>query len=253
MKEIIENLFKDFIYSYKKSSNSKTQWEDPIIEYAKADDPGFIQLKKIVNENHKLPNQLLHHAKTVISYFIPFNQEIVSSNSKGKTASKEWAIAYIETNNLITELNKFLAKELKKENFDSVKIPVTHNFDENELISYWSHKHAAYIAGLGKFGLHKMIITEKGCCGRLGSLITSAKIEAIKSIDKEYCLYFHDGSCKKCVDKCVYNILNVDSFDRHKCYKVCLANGRRFSHLGLSDVCGKCACGVPCSIKNPVK
>ncbi|MFX1594406.1 MAG: epoxyqueuosine reductase [Promethearchaeota archaeon] len=253
MREIIENLFKDFIFKYKKTSNSKTQWEDPIIGFAKADDPGFLKLKKIVDKNHKLPNELLNHAKTVITYFIPFNQEIVSSNSNGKIASKEWAIAYIETNNLITELNKSLTKELKKEHFNSVSIPATHNFDENKLVSLWSHKHVAYIAGLGKFGLHKMIITEKGCCGRLGSLITSAKIEISERVDKEYCLYFHNESCKKCVDKCVYNILKVDSFDRYKCYEVCLSNSRIYSHLGLSDICGKCACGVPCSTKNPVE
>ena len=253
MKEIIENLFKDIIYNYRKSSNSQTKWEEPIIGFAKADDPSFMQLKRIINENHRLPNELLSDAKTVISYFIPFNLEVVSSNSNGKIASKEWAIAYIETNNLITELNESLAKILKKENYNSTNIPATHNFDKTKLISYWSHKHAAYIAGLGKFGLHKMIITEKGCCGRLGSLITSAKIDVIRKEDKEYCLYFHNKSCKKCVDKCVYNILNIDSFDRHKCYKVCLTNSRIYSHLGLSDVCGKCACGVPCSLKNPVE
>jgi len=32
-----------------------------------------------------------------------------------------------------------------------------------------------------------------------------------------------------------------------------LENGRIYSHLGLSDMCGKCTCGVPCSLKNPVE
>ncbi|MFW9969236.1 MAG: epoxyqueuosine reductase [Candidatus Odinarchaeota archaeon] len=252
MKEIIVNLVNEFIYTYKECTNSQTKWGDPIIGFAEANDPGFIQLKNIVNENHKLPNEILSNAKTVISYFIPFNQEVVSSNTNGKIASKEWAVAYIETNNLITGLNKTLAECLKKEKFNSTKIPATHNFDKTKLISYWSHKHVAYIAGLGRFGLHKMIITKKGCCGRLGSLITSAKVEATKRQDIEYCLFFHDKSCKKCIDKCVYGILNLDSFDRHKCHNVCLENNQIYSHLGLSDVCGKCACGVPCSLKNPV-
>ena len=56
----------------------------------------------------------------------------------------------------------------------------THNFDEAKLVSYWSQKHVAYMAGLGKFGLHHMIITEKGCCGRLGSIVTNAKISRPK-------------------------------------------------------------------------
>ena len=253
MQEYMENLIKNFIDISKNSSNFKTNWSEPIIGFADGKNPLFLQLKRIVNENHKLPTELLNQAKTVISYFIPFDQKVVSSNSDGKNASKEWAIAYIETNKLITDLNTFLAEKLKKENFASIQIPPTHNFDKDSLISYWSHKHIAYIAGLGNFGLHKMIITEKGCCGRLGSIITSASIEPTITKQKEYCLYFHNKSCKKCIDNCFYNILTLDSFNRHKCYDVCLENGRIYSHLGLSDMCGKCACGVPCSLKNPVE
>lgn len=252
MQKKIENLIMNFVENYNKTSDFETNWNEPIVGFANTNDPLFWQLRKTVNENHKLPNELLNHAQTVISYFIPFNQKVVLSNTKGKNSSIEWVFAYIETNKLIIGLNDFLAKELKKDNFNSVKIPPTHNFDKNLLVSFWSHKHITYIAGLGKFGLHKMIITEKGCCGRLGSLIISAKIKATRRIEKEYCLYFHDKSCKKCVEKCFYNVLNVDSFDRHKCYDICLENGRIYSHLGLSDMCGKCACGVPCSLKNPV-
>lgn len=38
----------------------------------------------------------------------------------------------------------------------------TGNFSREELVSCWSHKHAAYIAGLGIFGRHHMLITESG-------------------------------------------------------------------------------------------
>lgn len=53
------------------------------------------------------------------------------------------------------------------------------------------------------------------------------------------------------VDKCVNNALKIDSFDRHKCYEMCLINDKFHSDLGLVDVCGKCLVGVPCSTKNP--
>ena len=98
-----------------------------------------------------------------------------------------------------------------------------------------------------------MLITEKGCCGRLGSLITSLEIEATSRNKDEYCLYFLNESCKQCIDKCVFDALSSDAFDRKKCYSICLENGKLFSKLGLADVCGKCACGIPCSVKNPVK
>lgn len=251
MAEDVENIIKEFISNYKAKNNVETLWREAEIGFANAKDPIFLQLKQVVGRDHKLPKELLKNANTVIAYFIPFKEKIVLSNSTGTEASREWAIAYIETNKLIIELSRFLAKELKKENYRSFEIPPTHNFDKQKLKSYWSHKHIAYIAGLGKFGLHKMLITKKGCCGRLGSLITSAKIEPTPRSEGEYCLYYHNKSCNACVEKCVFDILNVDSFDRHKCYTVCLENGRIYSKLGLSDMCGKCACGVPCSLKNP--
>lgn len=248
----IETQIKNAIKYSKENSNFKTQWREPIVGFANANDSLFLQLKKIININHKLPNELLINAKTVVSYFIPFTQETISTNEKGKFASIEWAIAYLETNQLINEINATLSDYLRKKGFDSLNMPPTHNFNKKLLISDWSHKHIAYIAGLGKFGLHRMLITEKGCCGRLGSLITSAKIKPTRRDEKEFCLYFYDKTCKLCIDKCIFKVLKLESLDKRKCYNICLKNSKKYSSLGLSDVCGKCACGIPCSFKNPV-
>ncbi|MFX1570274.1 MAG: epoxyqueuosine reductase [Promethearchaeota archaeon] len=253
MQDKVKKLINKFIITYKNSIHAREFWTEPLIAFADANDPLFLKLKQTIIMGHKLPIEVLDNAATVISYFIPFTNEVVSSNNNKGSASKDWAISYIETNKLINKLNEFLANKLIEDSFDAVIIPPTHNFDKNLLVSHWSHKHVAYIAGLGKFGLHKMIITEKGCCGRLGSLVTSAKIEITKRLEKEYCLYFHNKSCMKCLEKCVFDSLKINTFDRHKCYKVCLKNSQLYTNLGLADVCGKCACGVPCSLKNPVK
>ncbi|MFX1529794.1 MAG: epoxyqueuosine reductase [Promethearchaeota archaeon] len=253
MQEEIKDLINGFIEDFKVVNNIETKWGESIIAFANAKDPIFLQLKQVVDEDHKLPHELLKNANSIISFFIPFNEDVVFSNSNGMNASKKWAIAYIETNQLIVNLTKFLGKSLKEKNYDYFEIPPTNDFDKNKLMCYWSHKHIGYIAGLGKFGLHNLLITEKGCCGRLGSLITSAKIEATERNEDENCLYFQDGSCTQCVDKCAFDALYLDSFDRHRCYEICLKNGRRYSELGSSDMCGKCACGVPCSLKNPCK
>ena len=98
-----------------------------------------------------------------------------------------------------------------------------------------------------------MLITDKGCCGRIGSFITDLKIEPTKRKNKENCLYRHMNTCKKCVDRCVNDALKIDSFDRHKCYEMCLYNDKFHSDEGLADVCGKCLVNVPCSMTNPVK
>ena len=253
MRSKIRDLVKVFVENYRMENGTLTDWDEPLIAFADADDPLFSKLKIEVSDTHILPKDLMEDAETVITYFIPFRKEVVLSNVDGKSSSEEWAVAYIETNRLIVDLNKYLYKELEKLNFKSITLPPTHNFDEKRLISDWSHKHVAYIAGLGKFGLHRMLITEKGCCGRLGSLITDAEIEPTERPAKEFCLYKYDGTCKKCVENCIFEALKVDSFDRYKCYEVCLSNAELYSKLGLASVCGKCACVVPCSFENPVK
>jgi len=249
----IPDRIKEFVRTYKIRNKTKTDWEEPLIAFANAHDFLFLKLKTVISEKHSLPTELLKDAETVFSYFVPFKKEIALSNIKGENCSKEWAIAYIETNKLIVDLNEFLSKELEKQNFKSVILPPTHNFDETKLISDWSHKHIAFIAGLGKFGLHQMLITERGCCGRLGSLVTSAKIEPTKRPQKEFCLYKYDKTCKKCVENCIFDALKIDAFDRFRCYRVCLSNAELFSELGLADVCGKCVSVGPCSFNDPVK
>ena len=253
MKEKVQNFIKNFVPKYKVENKTLSNWEEPLVGFAKANDPLFLELRSAISETHKLPIDLLEDAETVISYFIPFQKEIAQSNAGGENCSEKWATAYIETNKLIAALNNCLSQELEKANFKSVILPPTHNFDTERLISDWSHKHIAFIAGLGNFGLHQMLITEKGCCGRLGSLITNAKIEPTRRPDKEFCLYKYNQSCQKCVENCVFEALKVDSFDRHKCYEICLSNAKSYSKSGLADVCGKCVCVVPCSFDNPVK
>ena len=121
-------------------------------------------------------------------------------------------------------------------------------------MSDWSHKHVAYVAGLGTFGLHHMLITAQGCGGRLGTLVTDATIKATPRPAHEACLYKHNGTCGACVERCVAGALTETgaNFDRHACYSVCLQNAERHADLGLADVCGRCAVGVPCTSTDPV-
>jgi epoxyqueuosine reductase QueG len=46
----------------------------------------------------------------------------------------------------------------------------------DRLIPFWSHKHLAYLPGMGRFGTHNLLITPAVCVGRLGSLVTDADI-----------------------------------------------------------------------------
>lgn len=94
---------------------------------------------------------------------------------------------------------------------------------------------------------------EVGCCGRLGSFVTSAAVEPDARPAGEACLYRYERSCAQCVRRCVNDALFTDRFDRHRCYQMCLRNEERFRPLGQADVCGKCMVGVPCAHTDPVR
>lgn len=252
MKHVITQEIIRFLGDYQELKSVRTRWGEPLAGFADAEDSLFLQLKDAVSPTHAMPGDLLENARTVIAYFLPFDKEIPKKNRHHFHAAKEWAVAYVETNQLIIDINRHLSQVLKEKGFSAAILPPTHNFDKKKLMSDWSHKHAAYIAGLGKFGVHHMLITEKGCCGRLGTLITDAEIPATERNSSEYCLYKHNKTCAVCVKKCVGNALTLEQFDRHKCYQFLLENAKIYENEGIADVCGKCASIVPCSFHNPV-
>ena len=79
-----------------------TQYRDPLIAFASTENPQFGILQKTVHPTHKLPQDLLPSTRSVISFFLPFEERIVLANSREKgTVAKEWVETYLETNALI--------------------------------------------------------------------------------------------------------------------------------------------------------
>lgn len=234
-------------------AGTTTEYREPLVGFAVADDPRFPDLRRIAEPTHLLPQDLLPGARSVVSFFLPFAQWVVKANAQQKEkVAQEWVKAYIETNALISHITAYLIDHLAERGIRAAAEPPTHNFDPVTLISRWSHKSVAVIAGLGSFGLQHMVITDSGCAGRFGSLVIDADLPISSVKNKERCLYFHNGSCKACVLRCPVNVLNEDgSIDKHRCYQHLLRTAKTYQHLGVADVCGKCAIG-PCSFKSAV-
>ena len=252
MKDFISQQIEEVMAGHPSSVSGKVLWKSPLIGYASAADPLFEHLKQTAHQGHLLPTDLLEGARTVIAYFLPFAESIVTSNASGEFPSTQWAYAYGQTNELITLINKGLESLLHIKGYRACTIAATHNFDPISLMSAWSHRHVAYIAGLGTFGLNRMLITDKGCAGRFGSIVTELELAPDERIRGEHCLYLHNGPCSACLDKCPCSALQKDNFNRQQCYGRLLENEARLHLEGHADVCGKCCCGLPCSVKNPV-
>jgi epoxyqueuosine reductase len=124
--------------------------------------------------------------------------------------------------------------------------------------SNWSERHVAFISGLGTFGLSGGLITELGQTVRLGSLIVQATIPPTPrpySDPFAYCLYYQDGSCVACLDRCPSGSIDIDHRDKGACshhLRPVIADyvKREYGFEGAG--CGLCQTNVPCESGIPV-
>jgi epoxyqueuosine reductase len=231
-------------------------WGSPLLVSAALDDR-FRLLPTIAASDHLLPWELLPSAKAVVAFFIPFLVHLTRENAHGEVPCRNWGIAYVETNELISALCLGLQEHLGGAGYRSVFAPPTHNFDPASLTSRWSHKHLAYLAGLGRFGHNAQLITPKGCAGRLGSLVTEADLGDSPIVGNgEACLHRFGEDCLECVERCPVGALSKAGLDRRRCWARLRWNREESGAMdGLPEnthVCGKCTVMLPCSHVDPV-
>ncbi len=101
--------------------------------------------------------------------------------------------------------------------------------------SSWSERHAAHAAGLGTFGLCDGLITARGKAMRAGSVVAKISIEPTPrpyADHRAYCLFFADGTCGKCIDRCPARAITEAGHDKEKCRQH-LARSREYVERDL--------------------
>jgi len=237
-------------------------FDAPLLGCAAADDELFRQYKedpKIYGSVLRLPEEWMPGARSVISFFLPYTAEIrTSSLHYGKDPSETWLHARIEGQAFLLKICHKLADMLHEAGYDAVipadhpdyrveRVPQRAALGEPPYVSNWSERHVAYVAGLGTFSLSKNIITEKGVCGRFGSIITDAPFAATErtySDPFEYCTF-----CGLCNCNCPADAISVDTGkDLIACSDFLDTTRKAYApRYG----CGKCQMGVPCETGIP--
>jgi epoxyqueuosine reductase len=247
---MITRLIRETIEDAVVNFQGQTLYRSPLVGFAAADNPGFKKLRGVAGEGHLLPQDLLPGGRSVVAFFLPFSKELVRLHRQHPFVSREWAVAYIETNQLISFICERLGEELRKVGVESAWQQPTHNFDKVSLSALWSHKHVAYLCGLGTFGLHSMLITKSGCAGRIGSLVVTAELPENPLPEEEYCLNRRGRECDYCIKVCPSGAMDQAGVNKQECYRYLLEVNDYYRELGLCDVCGKCATG-PCALVAP--
>lgn len=248
MKENIRRFIINFVGEYSKANNEVDVWRTPIVKFGNATSIDFEKLREVVHPEHFMPDEVLEGAKIVIAYFIPYSEKIACSNMNGELNSKEWAMTYEKTKKLVVKLENELVKLVREKGYQAQIIDEAKALDKKLLKSRWSQRHIAKNCGLGTFGINNMLITDKGCCGRIGSIVTNLDVFPDSPIGVEYCLKKRNGTCGKCIERCPAKALvNVENRVL-LCKQQCDKNRQVYNNI---NTCGKCVVGVPCSLIKP--
>jgi epoxyqueuosine reductase QueG len=123
--------------------------------------------------------------------------------------------------------------------------------------SSWSERHAAYVAGLGTFGLCNGLITPAGKAMRCGSVIARISIPPTKRPYNDphaYCLFFTKGICGKCIKRCPAGAITEGGHNKEKCieYVFSVTSPYVSAQFGFDSFgCGLCQTKVPCESSIP--
>jgi epoxyqueuosine reductase len=228
-----------------------TTYRTPLVGFAQTRDPLFERLKTLIDPSHLLPSDLLPTAKSVVSFFLPFSEDLVRKNQQGPAVTRDWALAKMETDQSIHAVIQGMKERLAPMGIACSGDPALEPYDATRFMHPWSQRHMAYICGLGNFGLNHLIITRLGCAGRLGSFCLDVETRPDPACTAQVCLYKIDGSCGVCVQKCPAGALGYGTLDKSAC-SAWINDGTEKLFKGDRSFrsCGKCI-ALPCAWKRP--
>jgi len=201
---------------------------------------------------------------SVITYILPMAEKTKKENLEysNKWPSQRWAYTRLFGELCNKLLMGHLLNELKKEGINGVAPE-----HEKYLFTYlpmhykgvhastWSHRHMAFAAGLGSFGICDGFLNEKGKAMRCGSIVVDYKLPSDAN-KRPTDPYYYCTKCGKCVERCPVNAIRPDDptygivHDKMLCAKHAITAGIRNK---IMFCCGLCQVGVPCESGFPDK
>jgi epoxyqueuosine reductase QueG len=274
---LLENTIKSFCSSPDENSigrdTDERLWDEPIVGYARGDDPLFNKLKKDIGPFYWTPLEIFtktfpevnisSEKLTVISWILPQTRATKADHRKEiEHPSKRWAVSRFFGESLNNRLRQHMVETLRDLGFKAVAPLLSAHWARKTSKRYgfasnWSERHTAYVAGLGTFGLCDGLITPLGKAVRFGSVVAHISVQPSNrpyTDHHEYCLYFANGTCKECIERCPADAISEKGHDKARCYKYLRQVTAEYTktHYGIkTSSCGLCQTLVPCESQIP--
>jgi epoxyqueuosine reductase len=279
--EWIADIAKKFIdespeNTLKNEANEKA-WDEPLVGFSKGSDPLYQFYNERIGERYLSPVEIFNHAfpgaeaepeqLMVISWILPQTKATKTEHGKGQVVTERWARSTIYGEEVSLKLGRHLISTLGEAGYKAVApaTPPLWNYIQPSqasripTASNWSERHAAYAAGLGTFGLCDGLITPAGKAMRCGSVIAPIHIHPSPrpyADHHAYCLFYAEGTCGKCIERCPAGAISKEGHDKAKCGQYLYQVERQYikDHYDLEGyACGLCQTCVPCESGIPVK
>lgn len=277
-KDWIENIIRDFINTSPlntiQNAAAETAWELALVGFSSGADQIWQQYKEYVGAFHWTPWEIFNQHRpeenvsaeqlTVISWILPQRKIVRKANRRQRRyPSEEWARIRLYGEEFNMAMRRHVVASLEKAGHPAIAPMHAPNWTivKSSRFSYassWSERHAAYASGLGTFGLCDGLITAKGKAMRAGSVVAKISTKPTPrpyANHRAYCLFFAEGSCGKCIDRCPARAITEAGHDKEKCRNH-LARCREYVNKTFEFEgygCGLCQVGVPCEERIPVK
>ena len=266
----IEKVIKDFIAGPENSMQKwggEPAWAEPLVGYSSGADPLYTFYKQDIGGFYLSPLELISHTHpgkefkadelTVVSWILPQTGATKRDHRKETHfPSERWARSRIFGEEVNVRLREHVVEKLTEEAIEAVApmlSPLWKGATSEKYLyaSTWSERHAAYAAGLGTFGLSDGLITPRGKAMRTGSVVANIKIDPTPrpyTDHHAYCLFYADGSCRKCIERCPIGAITEEGHDKETCrLYVNMTREYVHRHYGLEGYgCGFCQTDVPC-------
>lgn len=208
--------------------------EIPLVGVAAADRWAIAPFKPWV-PGEFWPQAIYPEARSVVVIGLPVTLPAL------ETSPSVWYRELYRTVNILLDQYTYrISNFLNNRGFPSVFVPRDGYADVEALlknpVAFFSHRHAAYLAGLGSFGVNNVLLTRKfGPRVRFGSVFTAAQLPADPVIADDLCT-----RCMRCVRLCPARALDDRDYPAGIADKsACTAYSAGLAKRGVSP-CGVC-------------
>lgn len=250
-------------------------WGEALVGFSMGDDSLYYKIKEDIGDFYWTPIEIFLRTYpeskampgelAIICWALPQTELTKADMRQEKYYPAERAtLSRINGDIFNKNVGKYVVELLNKSGYEAVA-PIQSPFWENKksekygFASNWSERHAAFISGLGTFSLTDTLITSVGTAVRIGSVVARISIDPTKrNYDRynEYCLYYSNIHCKKCIERCPASAISINGHDKNKCleYQREVTGKYIKQHYNIdSRYCGLCQFNVPCESCIPLK